>query len=423
MTSFFGNVIKQIDEISKLLENDYVDKNTFKKIISEIKKPNRVVKKTLKITSDNGKKISFLSFRSQHNDALGPYKGGIRYHVNVNEDEVKALSTLMSFKCSLAGIPYGGAKGGIKVDVTKFSQKELEKLSKAYAKSFSKYFGEKIDVPAPDVNTNGQIMAWMLEAYEEKVGYKSPGTFTGKPVGLGGSLGRNEATGRGGAFVLKEFAKKEKLVPSKTRITVQGFGNVGFWFSKFAKDLGFKIIAISDSSGAIVNEKGLDPDKLNELKNEFGNFKEIAVKKNFKFISNENLLELPTDILIPAALEAVITKDNADKIKAKVILEMANGPTTFEAEEILLKNKKEILPDILCNSGGVTTSYFEWAQNLQGVSWSEEKVNEELKKYIINAFNGVYGIARKKKLSFRVAANYLSLKRIVDAMILRGFES
>jgi glutamate dehydrogenase/leucine dehydrogenase len=328
----------------------------------------------------------------------------------------------MSLKCSLAGIPYGGAKGGIKVDVLKLSQKELEKLSKTYAKTYSKYIGEKIDVPAPDVNTNGQIMAWMLEAYEEKIGLKSPGTFTGKPIEIGGSLGRNEATGRGGVFVLKEFAKKEKLVSSKTKIAVQGFGNVGFWFSKFAKDLGFKIIAVSDSSGAIVNEKGLDPDKLNELKNEFGSFKEISIKKNFKFISNEDLMVLPVDILVPAALEAVINKDNANKIKAKVILEMANGPITFEAEEILLKNKKEILPDILCNSGGVTTSYFEWAQNLQGISWSEDKVNEELKVYMVKAFDSVYGVARKKKLPFRVAANYISLKRIVDAMILKGFE-
>ena len=422
MTSFFGNVLKQIDEISNLLENDYVDKRLFKKIISEIKKPQRVVKKTLTISSDRGKKISFLSFRSQHNNALGPYKGGIRYHVNVCEDEVKALSTLMSLKCSLAGIPYGGAKGGIKVDVQRLSQKELEKLSKTYAKSFSKYIGEKIDVPAPDVNTNGQIMAWMLEAYEEKVGFKAPGTFTGKPIELGGSLGRNEATGRGGAFVLKEFAKKEKLVSSKTKIAVQGFGNVGFWFSKFAKDLGFKIIAISDSSGAIVNDKGIDPDKLSVLKNELGSFKEISAKKNLKFISNEDLLMLPVDILVPAALEAVINKDNANKIKAKVILEMANGPITFEGEEILLKNKKEILPDILCNSGGVTTSYFEWAQNLQGISWPEEKVNEELKIYMIKAFDSVYGVARKKRIPFRVAANYISLKRIVDTMILRGFE-
>lgn len=422
MTSFFNNVLKQIDEISLLLEKEYADKKSFKKIISEIKKPQRVIKKTLTITSDKGKKLSFLSFRSQHNNALGPYKGGIRYHVNVSEDEVKALSTLMSLKCSLAGIPYGGAKGGIKVDVNKTSLKELEKLSKSYARSFSKYFGEKIDVPAPDVNTNGQIMAWMLSTYEEKIGHKSSGTFTGKPIELGGSLGRNEATGRGGVFIFKEFAKKEKMIPSKTKIAVQGFGNVGYWFSKFAKDAGFKIVALSDSSGAILNDKGLDPKKINELKNKYGSFKEIATKNNFKFILNEELLELPVDVLVPAALEAVIDNGNANNIKAKIILEMANGPTTFEGEEILLKNKKEILPDILCNSGGVTTSYFEWAQNLQGVSWSEEKVNEELKKYMVNAFNAVYEIAKKNKFSYRVAANYYSLKRIVDAMFLRGFE-
>ncbi|MFC1625032.1 Glu/Leu/Phe/Val dehydrogenase [Patescibacteria group bacterium] len=423
MISFFENVTKQIDRISLLLKEEYVDKKLFEKVISEIKKPDRVIKKTIKINSDKGKRLSFASLRSQHNNALGPYKGGIRFHPGVNEDEVKALAFLMSLKCSLAGIPYGGAKGGVKVDVQKISQKEIERLSREYAKAYSKFIGEKIDVPAPDVNTNAQIMAWMLDEYEKQVGFKSPATFTGKPIELGGSLGRNEATGRGGVFVLKEFSKKEKLIPSKTFVAVQGFGNVGYWFAKFASDFGYKIVAISDSSGALFDKKGLNIKKLSNYKSEFGSFEKIAKEKKLKFISNEELLKLPVDILVPAALETVITKDNANKVKTKVILEMANGPTTPEAEKILIKKRIKVLPDILCNSSGVTTSYLEWVQNLEGSSWTEDRVNQELKKYIIKAFNQVYEVSKNIKLSFRDAANYISLKRIVDAMILRGFES
>lgn len=423
MTSFFENVLKQVDEISLFLEEEYPDKKIFKKAVSQIKKPDRVIKKDIRITSDKKKKFSFFSIRSQHNNALGPYKGGIRFHPKVNEDEVKALSLLMSLKCSLAGIPFGGAKGGVKVDVSKLSQNELKKLSKAYVKAYLKFLGEKIDVPAPDMNTNAQIMAWMLEEYEKEKGFKSPASFTGKPIELGGSLGRNEATGRGGVFVLKEFAKKEKINPLKTTLAVQGFGNVGYWFSEFAFGYGFKIVAISDSSGAILDKKGIDVKKLSELKSELGSFENIARKKGLKFISNQALLDLPVDILVPAALEEVITIKNAKKIKAKIILEMANGPTTSEAEKILLEKGKIILPDILCNSGGVVTSYLEWLQNLKASTWTEEKVNRELKKYITDSFNKVYKTSKKKKLSFRNSANYISLKRIVDAMILRGFES
>jgi len=422
MASFFRNVLKQIDDVSLFLEDEYPDKKLFSESISKIKTPDRIIKKTIKIISDKGKKLTFPSLRSQHNNVLGPYKGGIRFHPNVNEDEVKALSTLMSLKCSLAGIPYGGAKGGVRVDVQKLSSKELERLSKAYAKAYSKYIGEKVDVPAPDVNTNGQIMAWMLEEFEKQIGFKSLATFTGKPIELGGSLGRNEATGRGGVFVLKEFSRKEKLSPSKTTVAIQGFGNVGYWFAKFASKSGFKIVAISDSSGGIFVKKGINVEKLTELKKEFGSFKEIAKVKNLEFLTNEKLLELSVDILVPAALEAVITDKNAKNIKANIILEMANGPTTAEAEKILLGKGKKILPDILCNSGGVTTSYLEWVQNLQGLSWTEGKVNEELKKYITDAFNKVYEASKKKRLSFRDAANYISLKRIIDVMILRGFE-
>jgi len=422
MASFFRNVLKQIDDVSLFLEDEYPDKKLFSESISKIKTPDRIIKKTIKIISDKGKKLTFPSLRSQHNNVLGPYKGGIRFHPNVNEDEVKALSTLMSLKCSLAGIPYGGAKGGVRVDVQKLSSKELERLSKAYAKAYSKYIGEKVDVPAPDVNTNGQIMAWMLEEFEKQIGFKSLATFTGKPIELGGSLGRNEATGRGGVFVLKEFSRKEKLSPSKTTVAIQGFGNVGYWFAKFASKSGFKIVAISDSSGGIFVKKGINVEKLTELKKEFGSFEEIAKVKNLEFLTNEKLLELSVDILVPAALEAVITDKNAKNIKANIILEMANGPTTAEAEKILLGKGKKILPDILCNSGGVTTSYLEWVQNLQGLSWTEGKVNEELKKYITDAFNKVYEASKKKRLSFRDAANYISLKRIIDVMILRGFE-
>lgn len=420
MISFFTNVQKQIKEDLSIIEGDYPDKILFKKVSSELLEPKRLIKKNLTIKLDNGKKKIFLAFRSQHNDARGPFKGGIRFHPNVCEDEVKALSILMSLKCAVVGIPFGGAKGGIRVNPKELSPSEIERLSKAYAKAFSPFIGPWVDVPAPDVNTDGAVMAHMLEAYENKVGVHAPAAFTGKPIALGGSLGRMEATGKAGAIILSEYAKEKKLKPEITTLAVQGFGNVGYWFSYHALKLGFKIVAVSDSVGAIYSEEGLDIPKLLSLKEKHGNFSEVAKVLKLKFISNDELLTLPVDVLIPAALEAVITEKNAPLIKAKTILEMANGPVTTGAYKTLREKGIAVLPDILCNAGGVTVSYFEWAQNLQGYSWNEKKVDEELSKVMKKAFREIYEYAKVKKVDYHKAANLLALERIIEAMILRS---
>jgi len=419
MKSAFAVALQQLGDIVPFLEKDYPDKKKFKKAISLLRKPQNVISKKLTIKLDNGKKKSFMAFRSQHNDARGPFKGGIRFHPNVSEDEVKALSMWMTWKCAVVGLPYGGAKGGIIVDPKKLSKTELERLSRAYAEFISPYVGPWVDVPAPDVNTNEQIMAWMLDAYEKRIGQHSPATFTGKPIALGGSFGRTEAAGRGGVYVLQSYVKEKGLKPGRMTVAIQGFGNVGFWFAKLAQKAGFKVVAISDSSGGIYAGKGLDLDKIAKAKKRYGSFTEAAKKEKFKLISNEDLLSLKVDILVPAALEGMINNKNAKSIKAKVIIEMANGPVTPEAEKILLKKGVAVLPDILCNAGGVTVSYFEWVQNLHGYQWTEERVNSELKKKMNLAYKKVSAMAREKKTSFRQVAYLLAVKRVIDATILR----
>jgi len=415
MEAILTATLTQIEESSKVLETDYPDKKSFRKAIELIKIPQRVIKGKIKV----GPK-TFSAFRIEHNDARGPFKGGIRFHPDSSLDEAQALATLMSLKCAVAGIPYGGGKGIVIVDPSKLTTSELKTLSQEYAKLITPYIGPWKDVPAPDVNTNGQIMAWMLEVYEAKVGYLAPGTFTGKPLELGGSQGRTEATGQGGAYVLSAYCKENGVSPKNSTIAVQGFGNVGFWFAKIAKKLGFKIVAISDSTGAIYDKQGLDIDNLAVLKEKLGNFKEVAKKDKKQFITNEELLELPVTILVPAALENSINKDNMEKISAQVVFEMANGPTTAEADHYLNERGIDVIPDILCNSGGVTVSYFEWVQNLNGYYWTKERVNEELKKTITKAFADIDKIKKEKRVSYRRAANCLALKRIVDAMMLRG---
>lgn len=412
--------LKQIQDYSVILEEDYTDKKKFKKAIASILIPQKIVKGKISIKGIGGKKKTFQAFRIQHNDARGPFKGGIRFHPNVTEDEVRALATLMSLKCAVAGIPYGGGKGGVIVDPSKLTNDELKSLSVEYAKLITPYIGAWRDVPAPDVNTDGQIMSWMLEAYEKKIGMLSPATFTGKPLELGGSLGRTEATGQGGVFVLAAYAKVKNLKPKTTTVAVQGFGNVGFWFAKLAKELGFNVVAVSDSSSGVYNPKGVDVDNLGKFKENGGSFKDIKLVKGEKLISNADLLTLPVTVLVPAALENSINKDNMMKVSARVILEMANGPTTAEADKYLYEKGVDIVPDILANSGGVTVSYFEWVQNLSGYSWTKERVNTELKEVITKAFMDIYKIKTTKKISFRGSANYISLKRIVDAMVLRG---
>jgi glutamate dehydrogenase/leucine dehydrogenase len=415
MEAILKAALTQIEDSSKVLADDYADKNRFKKAIELIKNPQRIIKGKVKA----GKKV-YEAYRVEHNDARGPFKGGIRFHPAASFDEARALATLMSLKCAVAGIPYGGGKGVVIVDPAKLSQVEIKELSTNYAKLVAPYIGPWKDVPAPDVNTDGQIMAWMLEAYEARIGQQAPATFTGKPLDIGGSLGRTEATGQGGAYVLSAYAKENKINPRTSTIAVQGFGNVGFWFAKIAKALGFKIVAISDSSGALYDKKGLDIDRLGVSKEKYGTFAEVAKKEKKTLITNDELLELPVTILVPAALENVINKENMEKISAQVVFEMANGPTSSEADSYLFEKGIDVIPDILCNSGGVTVSYFEWVQNLHGYYWTKERVNEELKKTITQAFSDIDKIKKEKRVSYRRAANCLALKRIIDAMMLRG---
>lgn len=403
-------------------------KQTAKKIglntsqLAQIIALDRIIEIKVAVKMNNGETQVFPGFRAQHNNQLGPYKGGIRFHPNVTREEVMALATLMSLKCSVAGLPFGGAKGGIVVDPKKLTQNELEQLSRNYSRAIASFIGPWVDVPAPDVNTNPQIMAWMLDEYQNLIGHKAPATFTGKPLNLGGSKGRAEATGRGGVFVLEALLKKiaKKLDKPKKQLTiaVQGFGNVGFYFAKIAQEQGFKIVALSDSKGAVYVKDGLDVGKTLECKQQKGSVAGCYCKgsvcdvKYGKTLTNEELLTLPVDILIPSALENVITAKNAGNIKAKVIVEMANGPITEEAYAILDKNKIICVPDILANSGGVTVSYFEWVQGLQGYWWSEEEVNQKLKKQIIQAFEAVWQASLDYKTNLKQAAFIVALKRL-----------
>jgi len=408
MTSAFDNAKKQLDQVTPFLGEEYA------RGLKLLRTPQKILSKKISIKLDNGKDKSFQAFRVQFNDARGPFKGGVRYHPNVSLDEVKALSFWMTVKCAVVGIHYGGSKGGIPVDPSTLSCGELKRLSFAYSDFVAPYIGPWQDVPAPDVNTDSQIMAWMLEAYEKKVGYQAPATFTGKPIELGGSQGRTEATGVGGVTVLKEYLKKCPTSPRLrgTRIAVQGIGNVGYWFAHFAQKEGFKVVAISDSKGGIYDPRGLDVDQVLREKEKNG-----RIKAN---ITNEELLTLPVDVLVPAALENAITAQNAGRVKAKCVLEMANGPTTPEADEILAKRKIDVIPDVLANAGGVTVSYFEWAQNLSGYYWEKEEVLNKERKIMIKAFNDIYKMVNEKKVTYRQAAFILAVKRIIDAMMLRG---
>lgn len=381
------------------------------KELKRLKRPQRVISREISIKLDSGKKIQFKAFRVQYNNARGPYKGGIRFHPQVNLEEVQALAFWMSIKCAVVGLPLGGGKGGVRVDPKKLSLTELERLSRAYVQAINRFIGPKKDIPAPDVGTNAQVMAWMVDEYEKETGQKAPATFTGKPVELGGSLGREAATGRGGLNTLQAFCQVTPL-PDGATIAVQGFGNVGYWFAKLAFEKGFKIIALSDSQGGILNFKGLNPEMVLKHKQKTGS---VVNFPDTKKITNEKLLTEKVDVLAPAALENVIKKNNATKIKAKVIIELANGPVTPKADKILTEKGIFFVPDILANAGGVTVSFFEWQQNLTGKRWSEEKVNQELEKKMVKSFKAVWKASKKYKVDLRTAAYILAIKRIVQA--------
>lgn len=430
MSDVFQNCLKQIDSAAQILAPQYPDQKTFQKILKKLKTINNLVSGELKIKMDDGSTKKFVAFRSQHNDARGPYKGGLRFHPQVCEDEVKALSIWMTWKCAITNLPYGGGKGGIAVDPKTLSAAELERLSRAYVHLVADHIGPWLDIPAPDVNTNGQIMSWMTDEMikiKKAAGQLSQNylaTFTGKPLTLGGSQGRDEATGLGGCYVLRQFAKKQKLELKKTTLAVQGFGNVGSWFARHAHKMGFKVVALCDSKTALYNPAGLDVEKIYQGKQKYGSLKALVEKKVITasiLPQTADLLYLPVDILIPAALENVITADNVAKIKAKTVFEMANGPTTPEAETILVKKNILVVPDVLANAGGVSTSYFEWVQNLQGYYWSREEVLSKLQPLMESSFADVWQMfTSHQDISLRQAAYVIAMKKVIDTMILRG---
>ncbi|HPA53927.1 MAG TPA: Glu/Leu/Phe/Val dehydrogenase [Bacillota bacterium] len=388
------------------------------KVYEILKQPMKVLEVAIPVKMDDGSLRIFTGYRAQHNDAVGPTKGGIRFHQNVNRDEVCALSIWMTFKCCVTGIPYGGGKGGIIVDPTTLSQGELERLSRGYIQAIYKLIGEKVDVPAPDVGTNGQIMAWMVDEYNKLVGRSELGVITGKPVEFGGSLGRNAATGFGVAVVAREAAKKVGIDFKGASIAVQGLGNVGSHTALNLQKLGGKIVAVCEWNGSIYDEKGLD---INALVAYMKQNKKIVGFPGSKEITKAEFFALPVDILVPAALENQITAEVAETIRAKLVCEAANGPTTPDGDEVINKKGLLLTPDILTNAGGVTVSYFEWVQNLYGYYWTEKEVEEKEERAMVEAFNSIYAIKEEYNVSMREAAYMFSIKKVAAAMKVRGW--
>ena len=405
----FGNYLKQLDKVQSILRLD-------KSIYQKLQKPDRVLKADLEIKMDDGLVKKIPAFRSQFNDALGPYKGGIRFHPGVSESEVKALSAWMTLKCSVTGLPLGGGKGGVIIDSHKMSESEVEKLSRAYIRAFYKNLGPTKDVPAPDVYTNSQIMSWMLDEYEKLVGQHAPGMITGKPLCLGGSKGRSYSTAQGAYFVLKNLEKDQKI-KKKMSVAIEGFGNAGGQLAEILFADGYKVIAVSDSKGAIVNEKGLDIKKLAQYKKETG---AVSGFKGAKDIKKEELFSVSVDVLVPAALENSINPEIAKGIKAKIILEVANGPVTPEADELLEKKGITVIPDILANAGGVVVSYFEQVQNAMNYYWEEDEVIKKLEKIMSLASKNVFSAQKEYQTSLRLSADIVAIKRIVEAVKARG---
>jgi glutamate dehydrogenase (NAD(P)+) len=382
-----------------------------------LSQPKRSISVSIDIRLDNGAIGVFNGVRVQHWDVRGPFKGGIRYYPNITLDEVTALAMLMTWKCAIADIPYGGAKGGICVDSKKMSKHELERLTRRYVSLIFEYLGPHRDIPAPDMYTDSQTMAWIMDTYSQLKGYSVPECVTGKPIEIGGSEGRNEATGRGVIHCVKEAAEKIDLKLKNATIAIQGFGNVGYHAAQTANALGCKIIAVSDSSGGIYNANGITPAQVLSHKEKTGSVQNYPDCKN---ITNEELLETNCDILIPAAMENQITCKNADKIKTRMIAEAANGPTTPEADKCLHEKGVYLIPDILANSGGVTVSYFEWVQNLTREHWTIEQVNTKLETKMTKAFDDVYTLSQKEESDMRTAALMLGVGRVANGIKVLG---
>ncbi len=382
-----------------------------------LRRPRRALSLSLPVKMDDGSVQVFEGYRVQHNSSRGPCKGGIRYHPQVTLDEVKALASWMTWKCATVNIPFGGAKGGIVCDPKKLSQNELERLTRRYAYEILPIIGPDTDIPAPDVYTDSQVMAWIMDTYSMTLGHITPGVVTGKPIFLGGSLGRAEATGRGCAFCVREACRVQNIPLNGARVAIQGFGNAGTVTAKLLAERGAKIIAASDSKAGVLNRNGLDVPALIRHKEETGT---VAGFPNTEPISNSDVLELECEVLVPAALENQITLANAERIRAKIVAEAANGPTTPDADRVLFQQGTMVLPDILANAGGVTVSYFEWVQDLQELFWDEEDVNRRLEKVMVRAFEDVYRTAQKHRVDMRTGAYILAIDRVATATRVRG---
>ena len=407
----YENMLSVLESAARMLgleEDDYVT----------LKYPERELKVSIPVKMDDGSLKVFEGYRVQHSSLRGPCKGGIRYHQDANMDEVKALAAWMSFKCAVADIPYGGGKGGIKVDPSTLSKGELERLTRRFTAMILPLIGPTKDIPAPDVNTNAEIMGWMMDTYSVFQGYSVPGVVTGKPIEIGGSLGRGEATGRGVMIVTNELLKRLGRPVEGTRVAVIGMGNVGGTAARLMHEAGYKIVAVGDISGGYIDENGIDMEDLYKFVSKRNLVKDY--KGGGRFVTTQDVIACDCDILVPAALENQITADNATSIKADLIVEGANGPTTVEADAILEKAGKIVVPDILANSGGVVVSYFEWTQNIQSVTWDEEDVNKALEKKMIKAFAEVWGQAQENKTTMRMGAYMTAINRIVKARKFRG---
>lgn len=404
--------LSALDVAQKQLRNVAEKINLHPNVLNILMSFHRVMEVDIPIMMDNGLIRSFKGYRVQHNNARGPFKGGIRYHPAVKIETVKALAMWMTWKCAVVGIPFGGAKGGVVCAPGEMSRAELEKLTRRYITQIQPLIGPEQDIPAPDVNTDGTIMAWILDTYSMNTGHRALGVVTGKPIEVGGSLGRKEATSRGCVFTILSALKKLNQKPEGKTVVIQGFGNVGSNAAYIAGDYGMKVIAVSDVKGGIVNKKGLD---LKKLKKHFAETGSVVNFPEADSVSNKDLLEIECDILIPGAIENVITEENADRIKTKIIAEGANGPVTPAADEILFNKGIIVIPDILANAGGVTVSYFEWVQGLQSFFWPEDKINNLLKDVIDKAFDEVYEIATREKVNMRMGAYMIAVKKVAEA--------
>jgi glutamate dehydrogenase (NAD(P)+) len=400
----------QLDEVAELM-------GLAPGVHETLRTPKRSLVVSVPFRMDDGSTRVYQGFRVQHNVTRGPAKGGVRYHPIVELDEVKALAMWMTWKCAIAGIPFGGAKGGVAVDVKQHSRSELERMTRRYASEILPLIGPERDIPAPDMNTNEEVMSWIMDTYSTNKGYSVPGVVTGKPVSIGGSEGRGGATSRGVMFTMFSTLRQLGIGPEEVSVAIQGYGKVGGFAAQLLHDAGCRVIAVSDAEGGLYRERGLDPEALNRHKREAGT---IVGYPGADSITNPELLEVKCDVLVPAAIEGVITVKNADNVKARVVCEGANGPVTFEADKILNDRGVFVVPDILANAGGVTVSYFEWVQDIQAYFWNQDQVNDRLREIMERSFRTVYALAEAKELSMRQAAHWIGVSRVAEAHLTRG---